>query len=234
MIRTLQQVLEQTLDRLANQVTTYLPPFLVALVIILGAWVVAFCLRILLNRAFKGSGVDRFLHESGIGPMLDHSGRLRASPIVANTVFWGVMLMGLLNALSVFDTRLTTQFVDGTVSLLPKLLTAGGILLVGFWLAQYLGRSVLVWASNEGFPWARYLAALIRVVIVFVSVVVAADVLQFARTVFLAAFIIFAAAVMLTISLVLALNSRDFLHRLFPSREPSARAERERSLWSHL
>ncbi len=234
MIRTLQQVLEQTLARLSDQVTTYLPSFLVALIILLGAWVVAFCLRILLSRAFKGRGVDRFLHESGIGPMLDHSGRLRASLIVANTVFWGIMLIGLLNAVSVFDSRLATLFVENTVALLPKLLTAGAILLVGFWLAQYMGRGALVWASNEGFPWARHLAALVRVVIAFVSVVVASDVLQFARTVFLAAFVIFAAAVMLTISLVVALNSRDFLQRLFPSRQETSRSERERSLWSHL
>ncbi len=234
MIRTLQQVLEQTLERLSTQVTTYLPPLLVALIVFGGAFLVAVFCRWLFTRAFKGTRVDRFLHDSGIGSLIDHSGRLRSGRLVASTVFWGILLIGLLNALSVFDSRLTTQIVEGTVLLLPKLLTAGAILLVGVWLAQYLGRGALLWASNEGYPWARPLCALVRVVVVFVSIVVASDVLQFARAVFFSAFLIFTGGAMLAVCLVLAVNGREVVRWLASARHAESSTEHERSLWSHL
>lgn len=233
MIGTLQQVLEQTLARLSAQVTTWLPPFLVALIVFGVAWLVALFSRWLLTRAIKGNRVDRFLHDSGLGSLLDHSGRLRSGRLFAQSVFYGILLLGLLNALSVFDSRLTSQIVEGTVLLLPKLLTAGAILLIGVWLAQYLGRGALLWASNEGYPWARSLCALVRVVVVFVSVVVASDVLQFARVVFFSAFLIFAGGAMLSLCLLLAVNGRDVARWLASSRR-AADPERERTLWSHL
>lgn len=234
MIETLQQVLEQTVARLSAQVTTYLPPLLVAFIIFAGAWLVALCFRWLVLHAFKGKRVDRFLHDTGIGNLIDHSGRLRSGRLTANTVYWGILLIGLLNALSVFNSRLTTQIVEGTVLLLPKLLTAGAILLVGVWLAQYLGRGALLWASNEGYPWARPLCALVRVVVVFVSVVVASDVLEFARAVFFSAFLIFAGGAMLAVCLVLAVNGRDVVRWLTSARHHESATEPERSLWSHL
>lgn len=232
MIRTLQQVLEQTLARLSGQLTTFLPPFLVALIVFGVAWLVALFVRWLLTRAVKGARIDRFLHDTGIGDLLDHSGRLRSSRLFASAVFWAILLLGLLNALSVFDSRLTTQIVEATVLLLPKLLAAGAIVLAGFWLARYLGRGALLWASNEGYPWARPLCALVRVVVVFVSIVVASDVLQFAQPVFFAAFIIFAGGAMLALCLLLAVNGRD-VARWFTSTRHAAEHEHD-SLWRHL
>lgn len=231
MLQTLKLVLEQTLARLSAQVTTYLPPLLVAFVVFASAWLVALAFRWLLTRAIKGKRADRFLHDSGLGTLL-HTSSLRSSRLFANAVFYTILLTGLLNALSVFDSRLTSQIVEGTVVLLPKLLAAGAIVLAGVWLAQYLGRGALLWASNEGYPWARPLCALVRFVVVFVSVVVASDVLHFAQAVFFSAFLIFAGGAMLAVCLVLAVNGRDVIHWLASSRHSSQ--ERERSLWSHL
>lgn len=234
MIATFQQIFEQFVARLSAQVTAFVPPLLVAMVVFGVAWIVAAGLRWLLTHAFKGHRVDSFLQKTGIAPMLDRSGRLRASPVAGHAVYYGVLLIGLLSALSVFDTRLTTEIVDGVVHLLPKILAAGAILLGGAWLAQYLGRGALLWASNEGFPWARRFCAFVRVVVVFVSIVVASDVLAFARTVFLSAFLIFASGAVLALCLVLALNSHDVYQWFTSAHRQEGGEGRERSLWSHL
>ena len=92
---------------------------------------------------------------------------------------------------------------------------------------------MLVWAVNENVPSPRRLATLVRVVIMFVAVVVAADQLDFARSVFFAAFVIVMSGGVLTASLAFGLRrsgvSRFFGEKLEHSEEPQ-----ERSLWNHL
>ncbi len=234
MVQTLQKVLEGMLDRLYKYVTIYLPSLLAAMILFLGAYVVAVVARWLLYRIFKGPAIDKFLRQSGLAFMLDPSGRLRATRLVAETVYWCFILCGFLLGLSVFDTDITMQITQNLIFLMPKLVVAGIILLGGAWLGQYLGRSVLVWAVNESIPGARRLAVLVRVVVMFVAVVVAADQLDFARSVFLAAFIILVGGGVLTASLAIGLSGGALRRLLGAQKEQEIQESAGRSLWNHL
>jgi hypothetical protein len=234
MIEPIRRILEGTLDRLSYHVTTYLPSILAALVFVVGAYLMAVGLRWFLYKVFKGPALDKFLRQSGIAFMVDPSGRLRATRLVAEAVYWCMLLAGLLIGLSVFKTDITTQIVQGFVFLLPKLVIAGLILLGGAWLSRYLGRSVLVWAVNENVPSPRRLAAAVRVVIVFVAVVVAANQLDFAKNVFLAAFVILVGGAVLAAGLAVGLGASTAVRELLqPKKETSAETS-ERSVLSHL
>ena len=233
MIETLRAILESAFERLHNHITTYLPATLAALTLILAAWVIAWITRWLLYRIFKGMAIDRFLRQSGLAFMLDRSGRLRATKIVAEAVYWCILVTGLLTGINVFNTDLTTQMIQSLVFLLPKLAIAGLILLGGVWLSHYLGRSMLVWAVNEDFPSPRRLAAAVRILIVFVAVVVAAYQLEFARPVFLAACILVAGGAVFSVCLTVVLSYRSEVKRYFERKGGDTQPE-ERSLWNHL
>jgi small-conductance mechanosensitive channel len=234
MLETMQQILQGVLERLRYQMITYLPPLMAAAITLLGAYLIALLARWMLYRIFKGITIDRFLRRSGLAFMFDRSGRLRATRLAAEGAYWLILLAGFLLGLSVFNTDLTTQMTQRFVLLLPKLVVAGLILVAGAWLAQYLGRGTLVWAVNEGLPSPRKMAATVRLVIMFVAVVVAADHLDFARNVFLAAFIILLGAGALAVSLALGLGGREAVKRYFQEKSESGRDESERSLWNHL
>jgi hypothetical protein len=233
MIETLREILEGALHHLTLTMTTYLPPLLAGLTILLVSYALAVVVRWMLVRLFKGITFDRFLRQTGITAMIDRSGRMRATRLVAGAAFWIILGIGFLTALSAFNTQLTSRMIESMVFMLPKLVTAAVILLAGVWLAQYLGRSALVWAVNEGIPSARRLAVAVRMVIVFVAVVVAADHLDFARSVFLAAFVLLVGGAVLAASLALGLGGRDAVRRHF-ERSERAEEEPERSLWNHL
>lgn len=234
MIGTLQQVLERALERLSALMTTYLPPLLAGLAIVLVAYGIALAARWLLTRIFKGIAADRFLRQSGISSVLTRSGRLHATRLVAAGAYWSILLVGLLTALSAFDSQLTSRMIEAMVFLFPKLVIAAAILVAGLWLAQYLSRSALVWAFNEGLPWPRRLAAVVRIVIVLAAVAVAADRLDFGRNVFLAAFVVLVGGAVLAASLALGLGGREAVRRYLEERASRREGEGERSLWSHL
>ena len=236
MLRTLERILEGVMQRLDDYATTVVPSLLAALVVMLAAWLIAACARWLLYRLFEGPAIDRFLRTSGLAFILDRRGRLRAKRLVAETVYWGILLSGLLLGLSAFDSHLTNSIIENLVLLMPKLVIAAVILLAGFWLSQYLGRSTVVWAVNEPLPAPRRLAAAVRVIIMFVAVVVAAYELDFARSVFLAAFIMLVGGAVLAASLAAGIGVSDSVRRYLEetSKRSDATNERERSLWSHL
>jgi len=234
MVETMRKVLQAVLERLYKYVTIYLPSLLAALILFLAAVVTAVLARWLLYRIFKGPTIDRFLRRSGVAFMLDPSGHLRATRLVAEGVYWCLLLAGFLMGLSVFDTDVTTQVIQKLVFLMPKIVVAGLILLAGIALGQYLGRGMLVWAVNEDFPFPRRLATVVRIVIMFVAVVVAADQLEFARDVFLAAFIILVGGGVLTVSLAVGLGAGGGFRRYLEEKRQKSEEPSERSLWNHL
>jgi len=218
MVTTFRQILQGAFDRFQLYVTSYLPPLLAALGVFLIAYAAAISARWIIYRIFKGTTIDKFLRQSGVAFMLDRSGRLRTTRILAESAFWMLLLAGGMLGLSVFDTNLTTQIIHGVIFLMPKLFTAGLILLAGAWLSLYMGRGLLVWAVNENMPSPRILAVILRALIVFVSIVVAADQLDFAKDVFLAAFIILVGGAVLTSSLAIGIGAsrsvRDYLDHI--------------------
>ncbi|HWQ53106.1 MAG TPA: hypothetical protein VN442_05440 [Bryobacteraceae bacterium] len=236
MIDTLRAIVRGTLERLAHMAETQLPPLIVAAAIMLSAFLLASVVRLLILRVFHGIALDRFLRRSGVSSLVDHSGTLRASGVVAQSAYWGILIIGFLAALQAFGTEFTARIAEGAVLLFPRLLAGAAVVLGGIWLAQYLGRSALVWAVNEDWPWARLFAAAVRSMVVFAAVVVAADILNFARGVFLIAFVLVLGGAVLAASLALGLGARDAVRRRIeestsglPEPEP-----RERSLWHHL
>lgn len=232
MIEILKTVVQEAATRLHHQMTTYLPSLLAAVVMVIGAYLTAILVRWLIYRIFKGFAVDKFLRESGVVYLLAPSGRLHATRMVAETVFWCILLSGFLLGLNVFGSDFTTQVQQAIVSFLPKLFIAGLILLGGSWLSQYLGRSALVWAVNENFPSPRRLATGVRILVIFGAVVIAADQLHFSSNVFLSAFIIVVGGVVLTASLALGLGRRGMRHLL--EEKGLGENSAEQSLWSHL
>ena len=232
MLETLRQVANRALERLAHPAIEFLGPLIAALVIVLGAFLVARLVRWLLASTIKAAGVDRFLAHSGLVSMLGFSGRMRASQLVAGGVYWLILAIGCITALDAFNTSLTRRMAEGLILLFPRIAAAAAILLAGVWLAQFLARSALVWACNEDLPHPRRMAAAVRIGVVFVAVVVAADYLDFARSVFLAAFLILVGGAVLALSIAAGLAAHRAIERRLQARAPEERSAA--SLWNHL
>lgn len=233
MIGTLRAILEQSWQQLSATAISYLPPLLAAVVILFVAWLVAVLVRALFLRLATTTWLDRFLAESGLSSIFGTTRPFRTAPVVGAVIYWLILLAGLLMGLNAFNTSITSRMVETIVFLLPKLALASLILLVGVWIGHYLARSALIWAVNENLPYPRRLAAGIRVFVIFAAVVAAADHLNFARTVFVMAFLLVVGGVVLAGGIALGLTLHKTLERRWVEKSQTAPQE-ERSLWDHL
>ncbi len=223
MIGSFDKILGEALERLTGPAAAALPRIIAALAIVILGLACAHVARWLAARGIKASRLDHFLANSGLASLLGFSSRFRAARAVVGIVYWSIVLVTLLAAVDAFDMRLTSRAIEAAVLLLPKLVTAGAIVLAGMWVGQYLGRSTLVWACNEELARPRLLAGAVRTAIVLVAVAAAADHLDFARAVFLTGFAIVFAGGVAALGVGVA--------RGWFSRREEERAE---SLWNHL
>ena len=234
MSETITAILEGVLDRLQFQATTYLPSLIAAFIVIVLALCLSVATRRVLYRIFKGAAIDRLMRRSGVAHILDPSGRLRATTIVAEIAYWSILAFGILAGLSVFGTDLTAQLIQTFVLLIPRLVIAAVIVLAGAWLSHYLARCTLVWAFGEQLPHPRRLAAAVRVMVFFVATVVASDHLDFARNVFLTAFVILLGGLVLAVSLALGIGASSRVRGYLKEAPKRTTSQEERSLWTHL
>jgi hypothetical protein len=235
MLGFLEQILKQAVERVSSEIMAYAPGLLAALFILLVAYLIARLARWCIVKIFKGVTLDRFLRLTGITSMIDQAGRLQTTTIVAKSVYWIILIVGILLALDSFNSDLSSRLTETLVLLFPKLLVAAAIIVVGAWVGKYLGRTILIWAVNEGMPWPRKLAAFVRALFTFGGVVAAADHLNFAKDVFLAAFILVGGGIVLTASLALGLSARESVRRYLQEGKGRAQEDADdKPLWKHL
>jgi hypothetical protein len=234
MFRSLQLILQGAVDRVGDQVYTFGPPILAALFILLITFVFARVVRWALMRSFRGAAIDRFLRESGVSSMLGLSSRINASRLVTAAMYWTIVIIGCLTALNAFGTSLTDGIVLASASLLPRIVGAIAIIVAGIWMAQYLGRTMLVWTYGEGLPSPRKWSAGLRALVILMAVVIASDVLNLGEHIFFAAFVILAGGAVLALSLALGLGSGKAVENYLSKRRERSSEEETASLWQHL
>ncbi len=231
MISALQAIIRGALERLSVQIQRDLPAVLAAAAILLIAFLAARVVRWLVLRAVKGIEWDLWLRRSGLSGMLARSGTLRVSLILAHAAYWCILVIGLLAALNALSTEFTLRVANGIEALVPRLAAAAAIVVAGIWLGQYLARSALIWAVNEDLPAPRRLALAVRVFMISVAVVAAADTLNFAAGVFLSAFVLVLGGAALAAGISIGVGGSEAVRRYVEDRRAS---REERSLWNHL
>ena len=231
MLSLLEQILKQAMERVSSQVMNYAPGLLAALFILIVTVILAKSVRWLLLKLIKGISIDRFLSKVGLHTDVD---AWKTPRLAAQCAYGLILVLGALSALNSFNSELTSHLIETAVLLFPRILIAAAIIVITAWLGRYFSRSTLIWAVNENLPAPRKLATAVRIFFIFCGAVIAADHLDFARTVFIAAFVLILGGIVLSASIALGINGKEALRRCFKKEEEDPSDAEDKSLWKHL
>jgi len=204
MIQALERILRQSWDRLGEQVGDLLPNVLAALLILVAGWVTAKLARWAVHR--MGARLETSFRRWGF--FADYYQRTTASQVFSRGTFWLIFGFAILMSINALNTELGSLLITGILSYLPRLLTAGLVILAGLLLGRFLARGVLIWAVNEGLEPARWIANAVRIGVGLLTVVAAAEQLAIARTAILATFVILLSGAVLGVALAVGIGSR--------------------------
>jgi len=191
-------------------VVRFLPGLLAALLILAIGVVIAWLVRAIARRALTVARFDRLCDSAGLSAILNRAD-VKATPsaLVASVLFWLLLASFLMAGASALQVQVINRLIADFFVYLPRIISALGIVLVGFLLANFLSRAALLAAVNAGVPSPRVIGLVVRFLITVLAFAMALEQLEIAKSIVLAAFIIAFGAVMLGLALAFGIGGRD-------------------------
>lgn len=202
-----------------SHLTGYLPALLAGLGVVLLGWVVAWIGAKLLVRILILLRLDRVVGRLGWGAALE-KGDVRHSLFELLGTVFGVLifLVFLDNAVAIWQLTVLSRLLEHLLLLVPQLVTAAIILLVGAGVAAGVSRAVHRALLQEQFERAQLVARLVRAAILVVAAAIALVQLEIAVGIVTGAFLIAFGALGLGFVLAFGLGSRRAVERMWEER----------------
>ena len=214
-----------------GQVVDFLPHLLAMLVIIVVGLVAASVIKIIILRLLKVTRFDQLSSRVGISEALTKGGVSDPpSQVISRMMYWVVFLMFLFLGLGALKLKGVDQFVEKAFTYIPHLVIAFIILIVGYILANFFSRAVLIAAVNAQMVQARLLARCVRLGVILFALAMAFEQLGIATAVILAAFSIAFGGVVLAFAIAFGLGAKDAAKDFIDKRvrkEPEPKKEEE-------
>jgi Conserved TM helix len=118
-----------------DNVITFVPKLLAALVVLLVGYLVAKAIAGVLNKVLGRVGFDRAVERGGVKQALARS-KYDASDIIAKVAFWLIFLVTLQIAFGLFGPNPVSDLLRGLISYLPNVLVAILIIVIAAAIAK--------------------------------------------------------------------------------------------------
>lgn len=181
----------------------YVPSIVGAILILVIGCFIAKLIETLIARVLKMVKLDVASEKAGIEKILAQGDvKMTLSGIVAAIIYWCIILIVIATALSALNLNVAAELITRLAEYVPSILAAVFILVLGSFLANFVGTVVRASASNAGVAAAKLLGKIAQVILMVFAVIIAIEQLKIAT----ALIILSANIVLMAIGLGLAIS----------------------------
>ena len=173
----LDESIQQTLD----DVATFVPKLVGAIVIFLVGWFIARTIRRLAHGLLTRVNFDGVVDRSGLGAYVERAGYPDSGALLAKIVYWGLMLIVLKLTIGVFGENPVQDALDDMIDYIPSVFVAIVIVVLTGAVANIVRE--LVGAAVSHLSYDRTIVSFVGAVIWFVGGFAALDQLAIAEDV---------------------------------------------------
>ena len=204
------------------QVGAFLPRLLLAVLVLVGGWLVAKLARFAVVKALRTvnfhvlterSGMDAFLRQGGLEG--DTSG------IFGLLVHWLVILAALIIAFNGLGLTYITDVLHRIVLFVPNVFVALVVLALGGYFARFIGITVTAYTRNIGLHDGELLGRLARYAVLAFVALIALDQVNIGGPIVRDSFLIVLSGFVFAIALAVGLGFKDWVARHLEERWPS-------------
>jgi len=166
-----------------------IPRLVVALLVLLAAWVLAVLARWSARRGAGLLALERWLWRAGVLPQVVPGSFSDSRRWLSQGIYFVTLTAGAAAALAILNDQLARGLFQLVVFSLPKAVVLVATLAAAWWLSRHWSRGLLIWLAGEGVahPW-RW-AALARLGVMAAGVALASEVSGVATALVRAAFL---------------------------------------------
>lgn len=192
------------------KIWSYIPAIAGAIVILVVGWLIAKVIEALIARILKAVKLDQASEKAGIANVLAQGEiKMSLSEIVGAIVYWLIMLIVIATTLDALNLKIASDLLTRLVGYVPNILGAVFILILGAFLANFVGSIVRTAASNAGVKNAKMLAQISQIILMVFAVIIAIEQLQIATTLIVLSVNIVLVSIGLGIALAFGLGCKD-------------------------
>ena len=217
----------EPLKAVIHQIMAFLPNLLAMLVILIAGIMLARLLRALLVRFLKAVNFDAWADRMGVTTIL-RKGDLWSKPSLAvgALFFWLLIIVVLMAGMSALKVTAIDSIVSQFFLYLPRIFSAVVILTVGYVIAGFISRAILIAAVNSGYHYARLLARAVRLLLTVLILAMVLEELKVAPGIVLAAFSIIFGGIVVALAIAFGVGGIDAAKRMI-EREASDKPKGE-------
>jgi hypothetical protein len=207
---TVQKIILDPLKGFFENVLDFLPNLLTSLLILIIGIIIAMFLKSVLTRVFRTIMIDRLSDKTGCTEILNKGGiKEPASSLLSRIIGWLIVLTFLIISLNALNLPSIKRLLEALFLYLPTIFVAMPILFAGYILSNFLGRTVLIAAVNEGLKMSGIIAKFVKFTVFFLSIAMALEQLGIGKETVLIAFAIIYGGVVFALALAFGLGGRN-------------------------
>jgi hypothetical protein len=192
------------------KIWSYIPSLAGAIVILVVGWLIAKLVEVIVARVLKTVRLDMASDKAGISNVLAQGEiRLTLSELIGAVVYWLVILVVIATALNALNLTIAADLVSRLVGYVPNILGAIFILVLGAFLANFIGAIVRTSASNAGIRNAKGLGKITQTLLVIFAVIIAIEQLQIASALIVLSVNVILISIGLGLALAFGLGCKD-------------------------
>jgi Mechanosensitive ion channel, conserved TM helix len=225
-------MLIEPLRAVLAQVGAFLPRLALAVVVLIGGWLLAKVARFTIVKALRAINFNVLTERAGVDGFLEQGGiRTDMTGIFGALVYWLVILAALIIAFQGLGLTYITDLLHKVVLFVPHVVVALLLLAFGAYFARFIATTVSNYCRNIGVgPGdAELLARVAQYAIIAFVVLIALDQLGVGGAIVRDSFLIILAGVVFALALAFGLGGRDWAASLLERWWPRRRREEERS-----
>jgi hypothetical protein len=213
----------------------FLPNLLAMLVILFLGMALARLVRFMTVKSLTAINFDSWSDRAGFTALM-RKGDLWSKPsaIIGSLVFWLLVIVTLMIGLSALKIPAVDSLVEQFFGYMPRAFSAGLILIVGYVLAGFISRGVLIAAVNSGYHYAKLLAEAIRTLLTVLILAMVMEQLQIAPSIVLAAFSIIFGGIVVALSISFGVGGIDAAKRMIERENTENKGAESRDGIEHL
>lgn len=198
----------------------FLPTLMSSILILILGFITAWIIRIIIGRIAKLLKADKIISNSDIARMLEKSG-IRMSPIkvLRQLLYWTIVFIFAIIALISLKVPAMENLLERFFLYLPNVFIAALLLVIGYLIANFVGRILLITQVNAGVKYAGIISKAVKFLILIFAFAMAIEQLGIGKETVLIAFTITFGGIVLALALALGFGgkdiARDFLENKF-------------------
>ena len=225
-------LIAEPFQKFYEKLVLFLPNFLSAIVILIAGIAFGFLLKYLFSSIFRIIGLDKVSERSGASDLMKKGGlKDTISVLLARMIGWITVIIFAGISISALNVPSVERILERFFLYLPNIFVAAMILLFGYLLGNFFGRTALIAAVNAGVRFSNLIGKFIKYLIITLSATMALEQLGIGKGTIVITFAIIFGGIVLALAISFGLGGRDLAKDYL---ERKIRCEEKKDEISHL